>query len=153
LSGEFDTWRFDNVRFSARPFEGRFQVTAFDSRPVRERRTLPAGSVWVPTAQRASKTAMHILEPEAPDSALRWGFLHSIFEQKEYFSDYVFEPYAEAMLLADPGLKAEFDKALAADPELAKAPRPRLEWLYRRSPYYESDKDAYPVVKAMKKPF
>jgi hypothetical protein len=153
LKGEFDTCRFANVRFSPRPFEGRFQVVSFDIFPVREVRNLSAGSMWIPTAQRAGKVAMHILEPEAPDSALRWGFFHPIFEQKEYFSDYVFEPYAAAMLEADSGLKAEFEKALAADPEFAKSPRARLEWLYRRSPYYEREKDAYPVVKAMKKPF
>jgi len=38
---------------------------------------------------------MHILETEALDSAVRWGFFQPIFEQKEYFSDYVFAPYAE----------------------------------------------------------
>jgi hypothetical protein len=150
--GEFETWRFENVRFASRPFEGRFQVAGFNARPVRERRELPAGSVWVPVAQRAGKIAMHILEPSAPDSALRWGYFHPIFEQKEYFSDYVFEPYAAAMLEQDAALRAEFERALAADPQLAASPRGRLEWLYRRSPYYESDKDAYPVVKSMKKP-
>lgn len=135
LEAEFDTWRFENVQFSSRPFEGRFQVVSFTAKPVRERRRFAPGSVWVPTNQRAGKLAMHILEPEAPDSALRWGFFLPIFEQKEYFSDYVFEPYAKAMLDSDPALKAEFEKALAANPDLAKNPRSRLEWLYRRSPY------------------
>lgn len=153
IEADFDTWRIDDVRFSPRPFEGRFPATSFKARPVRERRAIAAGSVWVPTGQQAGKVAMHILEPEAPDSALRWGFFQPVFEQKEYFSDYVFEPYAKAMLDADPTLKAEFDQALAASPESANSPRARLEWLYRRSPYYESDKDAYPVVKAMARPF
>lgn len=152
LQGEFDTWRFENVRFASRPFEGRFQAAGFDAKPVRERRQLPAGSVWVPVAQRAGKVAMHILEPGAPDSALRWGYFHPIFEQKEYFSDYIFAPYAEAMLEEDAGLQAEFERALASDPQLAASPRGRLEWLYRRSPYCEGDKDAYPVVKSLKKP-
>ncbi|NWF85346.1 MAG: M14 family metallopeptidase [Bryobacteraceae bacterium] len=153
LEAQFETWRFENVQFATRPFEGRFQVVSFTAKPVREPRWLAPSSVWVPAAQRAGKVAMHILEPEAPDSALRWGFFLPIFEQKEYFSDYLFEPYATAMLDSDPALKAEFEKALAANPDLAKAPRARLEWLYRRSPYYESGKDAYPVVKAMAKPF
>lgn len=153
VEAEFDTWRFENVQFSSRPFEGRFQVASFTAKPVRERRWLAAGSVWVPTNQRAGKVVMHFLEPEAPDSALRWGFFLPIFEQKEYFSDYVFEPYAQAMLDSDSALKAEFENALGANPDLGKSPRSRLEWLYRRSPYYETDKDAYPVVKAMSKPF
>ena len=36
--------------------------------------TFPAGSVIVPLNQRLSKVAMNWLEPEAPDSALAWGF-------------------------------------------------------------------------------
>jgi hypothetical protein len=95
---------------------------------------------------------MHVLEPEAPDSALRWGFFHPIFEQKEYFSDYVFAPYAEAMLAADAGLRTEFEEAIAKDSALKSNARARLTWLYRRSPYQEPDKDIYPILRLNAKP-
>lgn len=148
---EFDTYRFENVRFAAMPFEGRFQVSSFQTKPVRETRVFPAGSVFVPVAQPAGKLAMQILEPQAPDSALRWGFFQSIFEQKEYFSEYVFEPYAREMLNQNSMLKSEFDARLAADPAFAKNPRARLLWLYQRSPYFEAGKDAYPVVRVLQR--
>lgn len=147
LSGEFETLRFSGIRFAPAPFEGRFQVADFTTSTVTESRTLPAGSVFVPTAQRAGKVAMHILEPEAPDSALRWGFFHPIFEQKEYFSDYIFEPIAKEMLKQNVKLKEEFETRLAQDPGFAANPRARLLWLFQRSPYFEADKDAYPVVR------
>lgn len=141
VDGEFETYRFEDVQFAPAPFEGRFLVRGLKARAVSEARRLPAGSVYVPVAQAAGKVAMHLLEPEAGDSALRWGFMHAIFEQKEYFSDYAFEPYAAKMLEADPGLRREF--------EAAKLPpgRARLAWLYRRSPYQEKTQNAYPVVR------
>ncbi len=147
LNGAFDSYRFENVRFAPTPFEGRFMVQSFTMRPVREERVLPAGSVFVPVGQRAGKVAMQILEPEAPDSAVRWGFFQTVFEQKEYFSEYIFEPIALEMLKQDSKLEEEFEARLAADPTFAKNPRARMQWLFQRSPYYEGDKDAYPVVK------
>ncbi len=152
LTGEFETVRFSNVRFAAAPFEGRFLISGFSAKTVRETRTLAAGSVFVPVAQRAGKLAMHILEPEAADSAVKWGFFHPVFEQKEYFSDYIFEPIAAEMLKRDPALREEFDAKVATDAEFARSARARLTWLFQRSPYFESDKDAYPVVRTTVQP-
>lgn len=152
ISGNFHQTRFQNVQFAPMPFEGRFPVRGFETTDTRREQIIPAGSLWVPTAQPAGKLAMHILEPDAPDSALRWGFFQSIFEQKEYFSDYVFAPYAEAMLAADATLREEFNRAVAADPSLKSNARARLTWLYRRSPYQEPDKDIYPVLRLDAKP-
>lgn len=141
LEAVFDTFRFEDVQFASAPYEGRFMVRSLKALPVTETRRLPAGSVFVPAAQPAGKVVMHLLEPEAGDSLLKWGFFHAIFEQKEYFSDYAFEPYAAKMLEADPQLRKDL--------EAARLPpgRPRLAWLHRRSPYYERTKDAYPVVR------
>jgi hypothetical protein len=150
LTAEFDTLRFEKVEFATRPFEGRFQVTRFESRQVREKRTFPAGSVFVPVSQQAGRLIMDFLEPETVDSALKWGYFESIFEQKEYFSDYIFEPIAEQMLRQNAQLRADFDAKLK-DETFAKNPRARLMWLFQRSPYFEPDKDAYPVVRVDKK--
>lgn len=152
VEGEFPALRFSDVRFAPVPFEGRFRVISFSAAPARVRRTIPAGSVYVPVAQRAGKVAMHILEPEAPDSALRWGFFLPIFEQKEYFSDFVFEPFARLMLERDAGLREEFEQKLKGDSAFASNPRARLLWLYQRSPYAEPDKDLYPVLRIEQAP-
>jgi hypothetical protein len=144
--GEFETVRFSGVRFAQAPFEGRFQVVSFSAAPARVHRTIAAGSVYVPVAQRAGKVAMHILEPEAPDSAIRWGFFLPVYERKEYFSDFVFEPIAREMLQRDPQLRAAFEEKLKSDAAFAANPRVRLQWLYERSPYAEPDKDLYPVL-------
>jgi hypothetical protein len=149
ITGEFETYRFTGVSFAPQPFEGRFSPS-FTSRLMTEKRTIPAGSVYVPMEQRGGRAILHLLEPDGPDSAVRWGLLNAIFEQKEYFSDYIFAPIADKMLAADPKLKAEFDEKLK-DAAFAANPRARLAWLFERSPYYEKDKDAYPIVRVLKK--
>jgi hypothetical protein len=127
-------------------------VVSFSAAPARVRRTIAAGSVYVPVAQRAGKAAMHILEPEAPDSAIRWGFFLPVYERKEYFSDFVFEPIAREMLQRDPQLRAAFEEKLKSDAAFAENPRARLQWLYERSPYAEPDKDLYPVLRCREAP-
>jgi hypothetical protein len=149
VSGEFETYRFEKVSFPPMPFEGRFQPN-FTSRRVTESRTFAAGAYFVPLEQRSARVAVQLLEPDAPDSFVKWGFLNSIFEQKEYFSDYVFEPIAAEMLKRDAKLKAEFDEQLKNE-SFARNPRARLAWLYERSPYLEKDRAAYPVVRVMRK--
>ncbi|MFN7545137.1 MAG: M14 family zinc carboxypeptidase [Acidobacteriota bacterium] len=140
--------RFENVTFPNQPFEGRF-LPNFETRTTRELRDIHANYLFVPANQPLGKLAVNLLEAAAPDSVVRWGLLNNIFEQKEYASDYIFEPLAEKMLAADPKLKADFDAALAADAALKANPRARLFWLYKRSPFYERDKDLYPVLRAV----
>jgi hypothetical protein len=150
--GEFGTLEFSDVRFAAAPFEGRFRVLSFAAAARTVRRAVAAGSVYVPVAQRAGKVAMHLLEPDAPDSAVRWGFFLPVFEQKEYFSEFVFEPFARKMLEMNAQLRAEFEEKLKADSAFASSPRARLQWLYQRSPYAEPDRDVYPVLRCPQAP-
>jgi hypothetical protein len=101
--------------------------------------------------QRAARVALNILEPDAPDSLVRWGLMLAIFEQKEYFGDYIMEPIAQEMAKLHPELKKEFDAKVAADPAFARNSRARVAWWFERSPYYEFDHNAYPIVRVTKK--
>jgi hypothetical protein len=150
VEGEFDTFHLSNPRFASQPFEGRISVS-FQSAPVKKRLRVPAGTAYVPLNQRTARVAINLLEPDAPDALVRWGFLHAIFEQKEYFSDYIMEPIAQEMTKSYPELRKEFDKRVASDAAFAKSPRQRLQWWFERSPYYEPDKDVYPILRVAKK--
>jgi murein tripeptide amidase MpaA len=127
-------------------FEGRIRldVRAEETRSVCE---APAGAVLVPMNQPAARVAANLLEPDAPDSLLRWGFFHALFERKEYFSAYVMEPYAQRMLETNPALRAEFENRLKEDAAFAGNQRARLEWFYQRSPYAEPGYATYPVLR------
>jgi len=70
-----------------------------------------------------------------------------VFERKEYMEPYVAEQLARELLAADPSLQAAFDAAIAADPELAKAPGRRLDWFYKRSPLWDERVDLVPIYR------
>jgi len=166
-TGEATAYRCETPQWAQQPFEGhhvaswpkprRASVAEFvvretglgdnraGCRSVVEKATFAAGSVVVPTDQRASKVAMHWLEPEAPDSAMQWGLLDAIFEQKEYGESYVLERLARKMIAADPKLKQEFDQKLASDPQFAESRSARLNWFYQHSPWWDSRLGLYPI--------
>jgi murein tripeptide amidase MpaA len=141
---EVESYRFSDVKFAPAPFEGRV-MPSFKSKRVRERRTFPAGSIVVPLAQPAGHVALHLLEPDAPDSFVAWGFFNAIFEQKEYGEDYVLEKLAREMLAKDENLRREFEQKVANDPKFAASTDARLNFFYERSPYWDAQLNLYPV--------
>ena len=141
---EVESYRFINVRWPSAPFEGR-HMPQFDVERVNEAREFPAGSIVVPLGQPLGKLALNLLEPQAPDSFVKWGFFNAIFEEKEYAENYVLEALAREMLAADPDLKREFEDALENDPDLAASPSERLRFFYKRSPYWDPQMSLYPV--------
>lgn len=131
-----------------KPFEGRHMLRDFALSAKPARVALPAGTVIVPIDQPAANVAANLLEPRAPDSLVRWGFLDAIFEQKESPDARVAEALAREMLAKDPALKAEFEARLAADPAFAAKPEARLAFFYERSPWYATQKvGVYPVLR------
>ena len=80
LTQEFETYRFSNIVWATSPNEGHIGLNAFDSRLVKEKITMPAGSYWVPMKQRRARLILSTLEPQAPDSFARWGLMYPVFE-------------------------------------------------------------------------
>ncbi|TXK64370.1 M14 family zinc carboxypeptidase [Alkalisalibacterium limincola] len=143
---EAGVYRFQDVTFSPRPVEGRQVVTGFNAALAVERRQVPAGSVLVRLDQPKANTAVHLLEPEAPDSLLYWGLFNAIFEDKEYTEPRVMEAMAREMLAADPALRAEFEQR-REDPEFAGDPRAILRFFYQRTPFFDDALNRYPVLR------
>ena len=139
---EFD--RLSDIQFDAAPFEGRMRVKAQTTPEVRSIR-FPAGSVRVPTSQPLGDLVVNLLEPQGPDSFFQWGFFLEVLQRTEYVEGYVMEPLAQRMLDADPQLRRDFETALKGDPEMAASPRARLQWFYRRTPYFDANWRLYPV--------
>jgi hypothetical protein len=83
---------------------------------------------------------------------LAWGFFNAVFEQKEYGENYVVEKLAREMMAQDPRLQREFEERLATDEAFAASPTERLEFFYRRSPYWDQQKDLYPIGRVTGRP-
>lgn len=142
---QVESYRFTDVRWPTGPFEGRF-MPKFKTEVITEQREFPTASILVPMNQRLAKLGMNLLEPEAPDSLVAWGFCNAIFEQKEYAESYVLESLAREMMLKDARLREEFKLRIASDPRFAE-PNERLQFFYQRSPYWDPQMNLYPVAR------
>ncbi len=145
---EVESYKLTEPKFATNSFEGRITL---QTKPVviTEKRLFIKDSVIVRLNQTSAQIAIHLLEPNAPDSLVYWGFFNSIFEQKEYFSDYIMEKIASEMLVKDENLRTEFTEKLK-DEKFAKSPRARLNFFYERSPYARERLGIYPVGRVMK---
>ncbi len=132
--------------FAESPYEGHFRINVNSIRPQKQKRRFLAGDYLIPSDQDHAYFLATVLEPLSVDSYLSWGFFNSIFQQKEYFSPYIFEDRAEAMLEADPKLAQEFEAWKTANPQLLQNPWAVLSFFYQRSEYYEPEHLRYPVA-------
>ncbi|MBA3391288.1 MAG: peptidase M14 [Deltaproteobacteria bacterium] len=145
-----EAYRATKATFGA-PYEGRQRATITGAWAA-ETRTLERGAIFVPIAQPTARLVMHLFEPALPDSLAQWGHFNVVFERKEYMEPYVVEEVARAMLAADPALRAAFDAALAADPELAKSAELRRDFFYRRHPAWDERVELLPVYRTATAP-
>jgi len=146
IEQEFETYRFTGAKFNTTSFEGRVMVS-FEAALVKEKMAFPAGSYWISMKQRRARLIFSLLEPQAPDSLVRWGFMNSVLEGRGGAGDYILEPIARRMMADSPELRKQFEEKLAADPQFAADPRARLMWWYQRSKYEPGDTGRYPVAR------
>ncbi|MBB3824018.1 M14 family metallopeptidase [Xanthomonas arboricola] len=139
-------FRADKASFAARSNEGH-QTLDVVGQWRDESRDVPAGSLFVPIAQPKARLVMAMLEPQAPDSLLQWGFFNTAFERKEYMEAYVAEEVARDMLANDAALKAQFEQRIASDPDFAKDPQARLEFFAKRHSSWDERYQLYPVLR------
>ena len=142
-----EAYRIKEFETSPRPYEGHYphsnvSVEAFDVKV-----NIRKGDVFVPIKQRAAKYLLATLEPEAPDSFFTWNFFDSVLQQKEHFSPYVFEDVARELLDDYPELEEEFLKLKEEDREFAGNAYAQLDWIHKRSEFYEASHMRYPIFR------
>ncbi len=110
----------------------------------RQGAALKADDTWVSEARDLLKAALGL---KLKTRAKSWSPIADELWRYLLFSEFVFEPFARRMLESDAALRQEFEQKLKEDPRFAADARARLAWLYERSPYFEPDKDVYPVLR------
>ena len=135
----------DTALFADAPFESH-QRLAVTGEWLSGKADIPAGSLFVPIAQPKARLVMALLEPQAPDSYLAWGFFNNAFERKEYMENYVAEEVAVEML-KDPAVKQEFEQRLKTDKAFADSPQQRLEFFARRHESWDERYRLYPIMR------
>ena len=139
-------------RESTGTFEGHHVTFVTSVRLERRWRSYRAGDLWVPCDQPRALVAMHLLETQAPDALMFWNAFDTVLERKEYAEEYVMEPIARRMLEEQPALAQEFRARIAADTAFAHSPKARLDFFYRRSPWFDTEAALVPVARALRPP-
>ncbi|MBD0258572.1 MAG: M14 family metallopeptidase [Cytophagales bacterium] len=131
------------------PFEGHY--LHYNAQVRRETQTLAfhRGDLLAYTNQPGNRYLVETLEPQAPDSFFNWNFFDAILQQKEGYSDYVFEDLAADLLARDPQLKSTLEARKRSDPAFAADAVAQLDFVYRHSPYYERTHRRYPVFRLL----
>jgi hypothetical protein len=142
-----ECYRIEKVESRSMPYEGHFFHDTVKVTISEEEAIAKPGDVIVPIAQDRARYVVETLEPEAMDSLFRWNFFDSILQRKEYFSAYIFEDTAEAMLASDRRLRDEFVARKEADSDFANDRQAQLMFLYERSPHAETSYRRYPVMR------
>ena len=141
-----ECYRIQDVEYKKQPYQGHVMMEATGEWRM-ESLPIPPGSYWVPLDHPAGITAMHLLEPECQDALLAWNAFGAITERGIILESWALEENARR-LLADPGVRAEYEAALA-DPDFASDRDARLDFFYRKTPYVEDGRNRYPVFRVV----
>jgi hypothetical protein len=129
------------------PYEGHYLHSKVEVEKVKEEIRFYRGDMLVPVNQVTNRFIVETLEPQGVDSYFAWNYFDAVLQQKEWFSDYVFEDQAAEMLSGNAELKRQFEEKKASEPEFAANHWWMLYWLYQRSEHFENSFNRYPVYR------
>jgi hypothetical protein len=142
-----EVYRIDSYETARSAYEGHYPHYKTKVSSTMEEVAIKKGDYIARTDQHGLRYILETLEPEAADSFFNWNFFDAILQQKEYFSPYVWEDKALELLENNPDLKSEFEKKKKDDPTFSGNWYLQLDWIYKRSPYYEISHLRYPVMR------
>lgn len=131
------------------PYEGHYLHSNTAITVDTQQIVLRKGDWIIPTNQSNRRFIIEVLEPTAVDSYFNWNMFDAMLQQKEWFSDYIFDDMAYKMLEYDSALNAQFQAERKLHPEWEEDSYAALYWIYKRSPYYEQSHNRYPVFRSL----
>ena len=147
---EVESYKIADFKTTSSAYEGHYLHRNTLITAKMEKVAFAKGDYVIPTQQKGIKYLLETLEPEAIDSFFNWNFFDTMLQQKEGYSDYVFEDSAAQILKENPKLKAEFDLKKQSDVNFINNPEAQLDWIYKHSVYYEKAHLQYPVYRILK---
>lgn len=142
---EVEVYYITDFKTSPNAYEGKYLHSTPQVRKEKQKMQYFTGDCMIELNQPSNRYIVETLEPQATDSYFNWGFFDSILQQKEWFSDYVFEDTAEEILKNSPSLKAEFDRKKTEDKKFAESAWDQLAFIHQHSGYQEKSHNRYPV--------
>ena len=147
---EVESYRIVDFKTTTSAYEGHYNHRNTVVNSMIEKKAFAKGDYIIPTQQKGIKYILETLEPEAVDSYFNWNFFDPILQQKEGYSDYVFEDTAAQLLKDNPKLKSDLEAKKQKEPDFLNNPKAQLDWIYKQSMYYEKAHLNYPVYRITK---
>ncbi|MGN6568414.1 MAG: M14 family metallopeptidase [Flavipsychrobacter sp.] len=144
---ELSVYHIEKYETVQHPYEKHYLHKDVQVQKTTEKIKLIKGDYIIPTDQLARRYLVETLEPTAPDAFFAWNFFDAVLQEKEYFSDYVFEETAAKLLQKDTSLQRMLDEKRRTDAAFAKDGAAQLEFIYKHSPYAEPEYMRYPVFR------
>jgi hypothetical protein len=148
-----DTWVTMRVSYIvdyktvSHPYEKHYLHYGVITRDTLMKVMVRAGDVVAVVKPNNERFLTAVLEPRAGDSYFAWNAFDGILQQKEGYSDYVFEDKAADWLKAHPEKYKELQRKKAQDQAFAKNAWAQLNWVYKQSEHYEQSHNLYPVYR------
>ena len=147
---EVESYKITDYKTATSAYEGHYNHRNTKVSKSMQKIKFSKGDFMFLTSQPAIKYLMETLEPEAIDSFFNWNFFDTILQQKEGYSDYVFEDLATKFLRDNPEINVKFEEKKKSDEVFAENPSAQLDWIYKNSPYYEKAHLQYPIYRIIK---
>jgi Zinc carboxypeptidase len=144
---EVALYRIKNFKSSANPYEGHHPNSGVELETETQKVRYRKGDFWISLNQNANRYIVETLEPQGMDSYFYWNFFDGILNQKEGYSDYVFEDMAAEILKKSPELRQKLEEKRKSDPKFAANAEAQLDFVYKNSVYYEPTHRLYPIGK------
>lgn len=142
-----EVYHMKNFETVKTPYEGHYLHYNTQIGANSENILVNKGDILVKTQQAGIRYILETLEPTATDSFFNWNFFDAILQQKEGFSPYIWEDLAEKFLNDHPEINKEFKAKKINEPEFAKNWYAQLDWIHKKSPYYEKSHLRYPIIR------
>lgn len=146
---EVESYRIADYKTAKNAYEGHYPHSNTQVVVSKTKVNFRKGDYIFTTQQAGVKYLLETLEPEAVDSFFNWNFFDTILQQKEGYSDYVFEDTAAEYLKQYPEIKAKLEEKRSQDKAFADNPEAQLDWIYKNSPWYEMAHLQYPIYRIL----
>jgi hypothetical protein len=144
---EADFYRILDFKSSAQPYEGHHPNRDVRVKTEVLKRQFYKGDFYIECNQIGNRYLVETLEVQAADSYFSWNFFDGILNQKEGYSDYVFEDRAAEILKRDSELRKQLEEKRRTDPTFAASAAAQLDFVYKHSEYYEPTHRLYPIAR------
>jgi hypothetical protein len=142
-----NAYYLEDFKTAPQPYENHYLHRNLKIRTEKQNLQFFKGDVLIPCNTENDYFILSVLEPQSMDSYFTWNEFDAVLQQKEWFSDYVFEEKAKDLLQNDLQLKTDFEKKKAEDAKFSANAFEQLYFIYKRSPYYEKSHRRYPVFR------